>query len=82
MTREERAIAYAKKCNKDNWGVYTQYEIIQAYLQGAKDAEKEYSDRVMQAIVLLDPNFEQTDMFKNIQNKIVASAMEEISKKL
>lgn len=82
MTREERARAYAEKIGKEYEYDGREEVAYNAYLAGAKDAEKEYSDRVMQAIVLLDPNFEQTDMFKNIQNKIVASAMEEISKKL
>lgn len=83
MTREEKAKAYADMiCAEYPYEIPTLHsEVRQAYLQGIQDAEKEYSDRVMQAIVLLDPNFEQTDMFKNIQNKIVASAMEEIGKK-
>ncbi len=90
MTIEDKAKAYAgNKRRQLTTGQVVGLHIAdledilcQAYLQGAKDAEKEYSDRVMQAIVLLEPNFEQTKMFKNIQNKIVAQAMAEINDKM
>lgn len=80
MTREEKAKAYTDMiCAEYPYEIPTLHsEVRRAYLQGMEVAEVEYSNKVMQAILLLNPNFEQTDMFKNIQNKIVATAMEDV----